>query len=58
MDNFSAIYAILSFMDEQFYCSPAERRGLNHTKLGISKERLERILALLQKAKTIRRHNI
>lgn len=49
MDNFKVIYKILKHLEAMMDCEETDISTISHERLGITKERWEQILILLQK---------
>lgn len=49
MDNFKIIYKILSYLEKSMDYDEFDVRPISHTALGISRERWESVLVMLQK---------
>lgn len=49
MDNFKTIYKILKHLESMMDCEETDVEAISHTRLGITRERWEQILILLQK---------
>lgn len=49
MDNFKTIYKILKHLESMMDCEYTDVSAISHERLGITRERWEQILILLQK---------
>ncbi len=49
MDNFKTIYKILKHLESMMDCEYTDISAISHERLGITRERWEQILILLQK---------
>lgn len=49
MDNFKVIYRILKHLESMMDCEETDISAISHERLGITRERWEQILILLQK---------
>lgn len=49
MDNFKTIYRILKHLEKMMDCEYTDISAISHERLGITKERWEQLLILLQK---------
>lgn len=49
MDNFKTIYKILKHLERTLDCDETDVTAISHTRLGITRERWEQLLIMLQK---------